>query len=59
VKCKKCTYRTHGESAKGTTVLWNHVNVKHDIKKGQQQLKVRKGERKDIVQTYKYDPKVG
>jgi hypothetical protein len=57
-KCKKCTYRTRGVSNKGTTVLWNHVNAKHDVKKGQQQLKVQKSEGKDIVETYKYDPEV-
>ena len=57
-KCKKCSYKTRGESNKGTTVLWNHVNAKHDVKKGQQQLKVEKSEGKDIIETYKYDPEV-
>ena len=47
VKCNKCTYKTRGESNKGTTVLWNHVNARHDVKKGQQQLKVEKSEGKD------------
>lgn len=32
VKCKWCTYRARGESMNDTTIIWNHVNAKNNIK---------------------------
>lgn len=57
-KCSKCKFKTRGESHRGTTVLWNHLQT-HSIKPGQQQLQVKKGEGNNAaVQTFKYDPEV-
>jgi hypothetical protein len=32
-KCKKCKFKTRGESSRGTTVFWNHLKSRHYIHK--------------------------
>jgi hypothetical protein len=59
VKCKKCTFKTRCESSRGATAFWNHLKLKHYIKKGQQELQVQNVEGDNVVvQTFKYDPEV-
>jgi hypothetical protein len=56
-KCKKCKFKTRGESSRGTTIFWNHLKSRHYIHRGQQELQVQKGEGNNaIVQNFKYDP---
>nr|CAH65955.1 H0716A07.13 [Oryza sativa]CAH66110.1 OSIGBa0115D20.3 [Oryza sativa] len=40
-KCNKCSYKRRCESNCGTSVFWNHLNNKHNIKSGQQQKRVK------------------
>lgn len=41
-KCKKCKFKTRGESSRGTTIFWNHLKSRHYIHRGQQELQVQK-----------------
>lgn len=60
VKCNKCSYKRRCESNCGTSVFWNHLNNKHNIKSGQQQLQMKKSEdgTEGAVETYRYDETV-
>lgn len=58
-KCKRCAFRTRGESTRGTTVFWNHLKSKHQLTKGQQELHLQKGvgnSNSTVVQNFKFDP---
>ncbi|EAZ22927.1 hypothetical protein OsJ_06617 [Oryza sativa Japonica Group] len=54
-KCNKCSYKRRCESNCGTSVFWNHLNNKHNIKSGQQQLQMKKSEdgTERAVETYR------
>ncbi|KAL6507485.1 hypothetical protein OROGR_023680 [Orobanche gracilis] len=53
--CNKCKYKARGESTNGTKVFWNHLKKKHNIKSGQQQLKVENKDNVTSVEPYRYD----
>ncbi|KAJ1253533.1 hypothetical protein BS78_K242300 [Paspalum vaginatum] len=55
-KCKKCAFKTRGESNRGTTVFWNHLKNKHNLVRGQQELHLQSGGNSTVVQNFKFDP---
>ena len=57
-KCNKCRYESRCESSRGTSVFWNHLAGKHQIKGGQQLLKLMKSADDSStasIETYRFD----